>query len=146
MRHLSDFEVDCLEAFAEAVVPGAREAGIAQFVDANLQRSSADALLTIRYLDVPPPYFDFYAGGLAALEAYAQAQFAKPFAALGNGRMEQVIAPMLAGGLEGWDGPPQALFYLAIRSDAADLVYGTVDAFERLSIPYVPHLEPPSRW
>ena len=53
---------------------------------------------------------------------------------------------MLGGGLEGWDGPPQPLFYLAIRSDAADLVYGTVDAFERMGLPYVPHIEPPSRW
>ena len=40
----------------------------------------------------------------------------------------------------------QGATLIAVRSDAADLVYGTPDAFERLGLPYVAHIEPPTTW
>jgi len=30
-----------------------------------------------------------------------------------------------------------------VRSDAVDVVYGTVEGFERLGVPYMPHILPP---
>ena len=139
-------EAALLEAFGEALVPGARAAGIAHYVDANLARPHAQSLLTVRYLDVLPPHDAFYKGGLAALDAAAQAMLGKPFALAKAGEADALIGAMLPGAVKGWSGPPAALFYLAVRSDAADLVYGTPAAFERMNLPYMPHIAPPSDW
>lgn len=146
LQHFSEDEAAALEAFAEALVPGAREAGIAHYVDANLARPHSDSLLTIRYLDVLPPYAEFYSAGLKALDDYCRATKGKVFAELEAADAVEVIRPMLPGPMPEWSGPPAALLYLAVRSDAADLVYGTVAAFERMNLPYMPHIEPPSPW
>ena len=37
-------------------------------------------------------------------------------------------------------------FYFVLRNDAVDVVYGTKDGIESLGIPYMAHIEPPSRW
>ena len=135
-----------LEAFAEVLVPGAREAGIAHFVDANLARPHAESLLTARYLDILPPHDQFYRDGLAALDVVARAKFGKPFASLDAAQSREVVAPLLGGKVDGWKGPPPPLFYLAVRSDAVDLVYGTEAAMERMNVPYLAHIAPPAKW
>jgi hypothetical protein len=139
-------EAALLEAFGEALVPGARDAGIAHYVDANLARPLADSVLTLRYLDVLPPHDAFYKAGLAALEAASHAMFAASFAAVAANDAKPLIAAMLQGTITPWQGPPAALFYLAVRSDAADLVYGTRAAFARMRVPYLAHIEPPADW
>ena len=146
LKILSGEEASLLEAFGEALVPGAQTAGIAHFVDANLARPLGDSLLTVRYLDVLPPHDAFYKAGLKALDAAAISLSGKPFARLPQGAMKQLVGSMLPGKVAGWNGPPSALFYLAVRSDAADLVYGTAAAFERMKVPYMPHIEPPADW
>jgi len=143
---LSADEAALLEAFGEALVPGARTAGIAHFVDANLSRAAPDSLLTLRYLDVLPPHDVFYKAGLKALDAAARASLGKPFAQASEAEANPLIASLLPGKVAGWDGPPPPLFYLAVRSDAADLVYGTRAAFARMNVPYMPHIEPPEDW
>lgn len=145
-RHLEADEIRILEAFAETLVPGATDAGIAHFVDANLVCPHSDCLLTIRYLDVPPPYGEFYAEGLKALNVAAKAAHGQGFADLEATAKADLVRPMLGGQISGWQGPPQPLLYLAVRSDAADLVYGTPGAFERMNLPYMAHIEPPSTW
>ena len=146
LRILSAAEAALLEAFGEALVPGARAAGIAHYVDANLARAAPDSLLTVRYLDVLPPHDMFYKTGLKALDAAARASLGKPFAFSSEAEAKPLIASLLPGKVAGWDGPPPPLFYLAVRSDAADLVYGTRAAFERMNVPYMPHIEPPGDW
>lgn len=143
---LSPLEAAVLEAFGEALVPGARAAGIAHFVDANLARPYSDSLLTVRYLDVLPPHDSFYKTGLAALDAASRALVGAPFTQLSPAAAKPVIAAMLPGTIAPWQGPASALFYLAVRSDAADLVYGTRAAFARMQVPYMAHIEPPSDW
>lgn len=146
LRILTTDEAARLEAFAEALVPGARAQGIAHFVDANLARPHSESLLTARYLDVMPPHDTFYRSGLDALDKAALKLTGKPFALASDAETRPLIASMLSGKVDGWDGPPPPLFYLAVRSDAADLVYGTVAAFERMNIPYMAHIEPPGDW
>lgn len=146
LKILSGDEADLLEAFGEALVPGARTAGIAHYVDANLARTAPDSLLTVRYLDVLPPHDMFYKAGLKALNATARAILGKPFALASEAEAKPLIASLLPGKVVGWDGPPPPLFYLAVRSDAADLVYGTRAAFERMNVPYMAHIEPPGDW
>lgn len=143
---LSADEAALLEAFGEALVPGARAAGIAHFVDANLARPHHASLLTARYLDVLPPHDAFYRSGLAALEAASRAMLGAPFADVSAAAAKPLIAGMLPGTIKPWAGPPPPLFYLAVRSDAADLVYGTPAAFARMQVPYMAHIEPPADW
>ena len=143
---LSAKEAALLEAFGEALVPGARAAGIAHFVDANLARPHPDSLLTVRYLDVLPPHDAFYKAGLAALDTASRALLGAPFTQVPAAAAKPLIAAMLPGTLAPWQGPPAALFYLAVRSDAADLVYGTRAAFARMQVPYMAHIEPPGDW
>lgn len=143
---LTASEVRILEAFGETLLPGAAEAGIAHFVDRHLSVPAADSLLMIRYLDVPPPYAPFYRAGLASLEHFAQAQHGAPFAALPAHERTALVRAMSGENPEGWEGPPAPLFYFAVRADAVDVVYGTMEGFEKLGVPYMAHIEPPTRW
>ena len=127
-------------------MPGAGAAGIAHYVDANLARPVDSSLLTVRYLDVLPPHDAFYKAGLAVLDEAAVRTLGKPFAQASAAEARPLIAALLPAQVSGWTGPPPPLFYLAVRSDAADLVYGTRAAFERMDIPYMAHIEPPADW
>ncbi len=146
LTKLSAEDAARLEAFGEALVPGARAAGLAHFVDANLARPHGESLLTVRYLDVLPPHDAFYKAGLAALDAASRAVLGAPFEAVSAAAARPLIAAMLPGTIAPWTGPPPALFYLAVRSDAADLVYGTRAAFARMQVPYMAHIEPATDW
>jgi len=48
--------------------------------------------------------------------------------------------------LDGWQGPPGPFIYFVTRSDAVDVVYGTVEGYESLGIPYMAHIAPEKRW
>lgn len=150
LQVLGDEEAALLEAFGDALAPGARENGVAYFVDQQLSVDANDALLMIKYFNVPPPYAAFYQAGLAALDGYARQLHDKSFVELDAAQTGQCIDGLVAslGGEmpAGWDGPPAPLFYLAVRSDAVDVVYGTVEGFARLGVPYMPHILPRERW
>jgi hypothetical protein len=139
-------EIEQLEGFAEILVPGAGEAGVANFIDQQLSISANEALLMIKYFNVRPPYVDFYGAGLAAVNAFSVLQHRKPFNELSISDAESLVAMFSGSVPKGWAGPPSPLVYLAVRADAVDVVYGTVEGFERLKIPYMPHILPPSKW
>jgi hypothetical protein len=48
--------------------------------------------------------------------------------------------------IEGWTGRPAAIAYAVFRADAVDVVYGTMEGYEALGIPYMPHIPPEKRW
>jgi Gluconate 2-dehydrogenase subunit 3 len=141
---LSEAEVGTLEALAEVLLPGSRKSGVAHFVDNQLAADDHDSLLMIRYFAVPKPFRDFYHGGLAALNSAARAQFNADFASLEPLRQEKLVVDMSREGILDWRGPPQSFFYFLVRNDAIDVVYGTVEGFEALGIPYMPHILPPA--
>jgi hypothetical protein len=145
---LTDEEVVTLEALGELLAPGAREAGIAPFVDHHLSKPAADSLLMIRYLDVPAPYTDFYRAGLHALDDLARRRGDRPFAGLPTSAAAGLVRELSAPGPEprGWAGPPGSLFYFAIRADAVDVVYGIEGGFAALGLPYQAHLLPERSW
>jgi hypothetical protein len=145
-KSLTPGEVRTLEAFAEVLLPGAREEGVAHFVDHHISNEPADSLLMIRYMDVPPPYAPFYKAGLAALDAHAKRTTGKLFTALDAGEATELVRLISAAPPAEWQGPPSPLFYFVVRSDAVDVVYGTEKGFERLGIPYMPHLLPETKW
>jgi hypothetical protein len=126
------------------LLPGARDAGIANFVDVQLGKQ--DPLLMAKYFDWPGPLRDFYTQGLAALDKASQAANNAPFAKATPEQQTALMGTFLSGKVAGWDGPPAPLFYLFVRGDAVDVVYGTVEGFQRLNIPYMPHILPEERW
>ncbi len=143
---LAPAQAATLAAFGEVLLPGARAAGVAHFVDDQLAKDPVECLLMLRYFDWPPPYTPFYTGGLAALDGAAQAAHGVAFAALDAGQATTLVTPMLAGQVPGWQGPPAALVYLAVRADAVDVVYGTVEGTAKLGLPYMAHIEPDPKW
>ncbi|RMF95439.1 MAG: gluconate 2-dehydrogenase subunit 3 family protein [Gammaproteobacteria bacterium] len=139
-------EAHLLEAIGEAFAPGAAEAGIAWFVDSQLAVPANDSLLMARYFNVAPPYAPFYRASLVSIDELARQRRARNFAALEAGAATELLRELLAGQPDGWAGPPALLVYLVLRNDAVDVVYGTTDGFQRLGIPYMPHILPPTPW
>ena len=146
LRVLTPGQAETLGHLAETLVPGARAAGVVEFVDSQLAAEPGESLLIARYFGVVPPFRRFYAGALAALDAAAHTAHRQPFAALAPAAALPLAASLLAGPPPGWSGPPAPLFYLAVRGDAVDVVYGTPAGFEALGVPYMEHILPPRRW
>ena len=48
--------------------------------------------------------------------------------------------------IDGWQGPAGSFVYLVLRSDSIDVVYGTMEGYESLGVPYMPHIAPDKRW
>ena len=145
-RQFSADEAATLENLAETLVVGARAAGVAHFIDAQLAAKPADNLLMLRYLDVPPPWDSFYKAGLAGLDATATSQHGRRFTALDPAPRLALVSALSAAPPPDWKGPPSPLFLFAVRADAVDVVYGTVAGFEALGVPYLEHIKPETRW
>jgi hypothetical protein len=105
------------------MVPGAGAAGLARFIDRNVSVDPAIALLTLRYLDVRPPFGDVYRQGLQRCEVYTDADVAV--------RKLAKLDPVL---------------HFALRADAIDVTYGTMAGFAALKVPYLPHIAPEAPW
>jgi len=143
LKVLSADERATLEAFGETLLPGAKEAGLAHYVDQQLSVPPGEALLVARALGVMPPYANFYRAGLAALDARAGGG---GFAALPPDKRHALVEEIRQKVPDGWSGPPSPFFYFVSRADVVDVFYGTVEGFERLGIPYMPHIKPMKRW
>jgi hypothetical protein len=143
---LTDAEVRTLDALGEILLPGSAAAGLSHFIDHQLGASTEDQLLMIKYLGVPAPFAPFYQGGLAALNELSATHRNLPFAELTHADQTELVGAFAQANPDGWQGPPGPFFYFVLRNDAVDVVYGTKDGIESLGIPYMAHIEPPSRW
>jgi hypothetical protein len=145
-RLLKAHEAETLEAMGEALVPGAKQAGVAHFVDQQVSVPPGEALLEARQLNVRPPFISFYRAAISAVDKAAEARSGRRFAALGPDDQHAFIDAMRRNKIDGWQGPPGGFVYLVLRSDAADVVYGTMEGYESLGVPYMPHIAPDRRW
>ncbi|KUO53234.1 MAG: hypothetical protein APF82_01095 [Sphingomonadales bacterium BRH_c42] len=137
-RTLTSAEAAILGDLGEALVPGARAAGLAYYIDHHISVPTAQSLLMLRYLDVAPPFARVYQAALAALARVTGGRSAD---------WDAIAISLADGSIARWTGaPPPQLFYFALRADAIDVVYGTEAGFERLGVPYLPHIEPDPRW
>jgi hypothetical protein len=146
LKVLSPEERAALEALGDTLLPGAKDAGLAHYVDQQLAGSPSEALLIARALGVMPPYANFYRAGLAGLDAASQKVHGAKFAALPQEKRNEFVEQFRQKVPEGWSGPPSPFFYFVSRADAVDVFYGTVEGFERLAVPYMPHITPLKRW
>jgi Gluconate 2-dehydrogenase subunit 3 len=144
---LSPAEVATLEALAEALVPGARDAGISHFLDQQLAAGPEDNLLMLKYLGIPPEeHAGFYRSALAGIDAHCRSRFGKALAGLPAAQTAEVVAALAGDDIPGWQGAPASLCFFVLRSDGADVVYGTAAGFEAIDMPYMAHIEAPAPW
>ena len=135
-----------LEAIAETLLPGARNAGVVNFVDHQLAVPAHESFLMARVANVQPPFLNIYRAGLAAINKASQTLHGKRFGELNGEQQKAFIDAMRQNKIAGWQGPPGPFLYFLMRHDAVDVVYGTVEGIESLGTPYMPHILPVSRW
>ena len=146
-RLLKANEAETIEALGETLVPGARAAGVAHFIDQQLSVPPGEALLEARVLNVRPPYANFYRAAIGAVDTASKTlNNGRSFAQLSPSEQHDFVDTMRQNKFQGWQGPSGSFVYLILRSDAVDVVYGTVEGYEALGIPYMPHIAPVTRW
>jgi Gluconate 2-dehydrogenase subunit 3 len=129
------------------LVPGARAAGVAHFIDQQISVPPGEALLEARILNVRPPYGNFYRAALGAVDTASKAlNNGRSFAQLNPSEQHDFVDALRQNKVQNWQGPNGSLVYMVLRSDAVDVVYGTMEGYEALGIPYMPHIAPEKRW
>jgi Gluconate 2-dehydrogenase subunit 3 len=145
-RLLKAGEAETIEALGETLVPGARRSGIAHFIDQQVSVSPGEALLEARQLNVKPPFVNFYRAAIGAVDNASEARSGRRFAALSATDQHDFVDLMRQNKIDGWQGPAGGFVYFVLRSDAVDVVYGTMEGYESLGVPYMPHIAPDKRW
>ncbi len=146
-QFLTEEEVATVQGLAEAIVPGACEAGVSHYIDKQLAAASPDCLLMLKYLGMPSADFTgFYRRGLHSANRLALLRFSLPWSALSAEQGQTLLLEMNSNTEINWDGPPAPFFFFVIRADACDVVYGTEQGFDRVGIPYMAHIEPVQAW
>jgi hypothetical protein len=145
-RLLKAEEGDAIEALGETLLPGARAAGVAHFIDQQLSVPPGEALLQARILNVRPPFVNFYRAAIGAVDRASSLRNGRRFALLDSPTQREFVDLMRQGKIEGWQGPPGPFIYFVMRSDAVDVVYGTMEGYASLGIPYMAHIPPEKRW
>jgi hypothetical protein len=145
-RLLKMREAETIEAMGETLVPGARRAGVAHFVDQQLSVPAEEALLQARIFNVRPPFANFYRAALTAIDRGSEAAYGRKFAELPTNLQRDYVNNMRQNKIEGWTGPGAPFVYTIFRFDAVDVVYGTMEGYAALGIPYQPHIAPERRW
>ena len=145
-RLLDAHQGETLEALGETLVPQAREAGIAHFIDQQLSVPPHESLLQARIFNFRPPFAEFYSTAITTIDDASRKIFGRNFAELSAADQRAFVDLMRQNKIEGWTGPPGALAYAVLRADAVDVVYGTMEGYASLDIPYMPHIPPEKRW
>jgi hypothetical protein len=145
-RLLDAHQGETLEALGETLAPGARQAGIAHFIDQQLSVPPHESLLQARIFNFRPPFADFYRAAIVTVDGASRKTLGSDFAQLQISEQRDVVNLIRHNKSEGWTGPPGATLYGVLRADAVDVVYGTMEGYEMLGIPYMPHIPPDKRW
>jgi hypothetical protein len=135
-----------LDAVGEALVPGAKAAGISNYVDHQISVPPEESLLLARILNVRPPFANLYRAALGAIDGAGNKTKSKKFAELSPDEQHDFIDAMRQNKIEGWQGPPGPFVYNVLRGDAVDVVYATMDGYAMLGVPYMPHIAPTRKW
>ena len=145
-RLLKASEAETIESMGETLVPGAREAGISHFIDQQISGPPEQALLQARIFNVKPPFANFYRAAVRAIEGASDKMYGRKFGMLSPGDKRDFVNAMRTNKADGWKGPGGPFVYNILRSDAVDVVYGTVEGYEALGVPYMAHIAPDRRW
>ena len=146
LRTLTADQAATLDAVGETLVPGAKDAGITNFVDQQISIPADEALLGARILSMRPPFANFYRGALGAIDGASSKVKGKKFAELSADEQHDFIDQMRQNKIDGWQGPPGPFVYNVLRGDAVDVTYATMDGYAALGVPYMPHIAPSKKW
>jgi hypothetical protein len=146
LRTLKNEDAETIEALGETLVPGARAAGIAHFIDHQISVPPDEALLQARILNVRPPFANFYRAAVGAVDRASEKLSGVKFAQLAGDKQREFVGLMRINKIDGWQGPPGPFVYTILRSDAVDVVYNTMEGYEALGVPYMPHIRPMKKW
>ena len=119
---LNDENAATIAAFTERLMPGApdkpgaRDAGVLNYIDLALAGAYADLQ-------------DFYRRGLAQLDAYCRKTYHGPFVRLDAARQDEVITALEQGKASGFTWPTAQAFFDTVRTHTmegmfADPIYG----------------------
>lgn len=138
-------EATLIESLSDAIVPGARDAGVSHYIDHEL--ASPSPRLLLRFAQLPGPLTPYYRGALAAFSASMTSQGSR-FASLSPEARHALIEALRTGAIKPWDAAavPPPVFYGMMRNDGVDVVYGSVEGFAALDIPYMAHIMPDKTW
>ena len=144
-RLLKAGEAETIEALGETLVPGARRrasriSSIISFRYPRRRRCSKRASSTSSRrtaISTAPPRRDRSRRARPATAADLRSLMRRSSAVRRPDAPEQV---------EGWQGPRRIVRLSAARSDAVDVVFGTMEGYAGLGIPYMPHIAPDKRW
>ena len=120
--YLNDDDLATIVAYTERLMPGApgkpgaKDAGVANYIDLALAGAYADQ-------------GDMYRRGLQALDAYCNAMFKDAFVYLKPAQQDEVITAMEAGKAAGFTWPTGQAFFNTLRTHTmegmfADPIYG----------------------
>ncbi len=146
LRTLNADQAATLDSLGETLVPGAKEAGITQFIDQQISIPPEQALLQARILNVRPPFANFYRAALGAVDAASSKIKGKKFAALSPAEQHEFVGLMRINKIDSWQGPPGPFVFNVLRSDAVDVVYSTMEGYAALGVPYMAHIAPTKKW
>lgn len=144
-RTFSEAQGNTYAAWCDLLAGGAAAAGVAHFADKYISGPYEQSLLLSRFL-VTPPLSAFYLAGIAGIEQESRARFGGIFLSLARDKQIQIVDAAAGSKTQVWSAPEPFLFYLASRSDAVDVVYGTERGFENLDFPYQAHILPTAPW
>ena len=137
-----------IESLGETLVPGARAAGIAHFIDHQVSVPPEEALLEARILNVRPPYLNFYPwrgrrrrwrrrrGCMAASS--------RSFSDLERRELGEPHAAEQGGGLAGAAGGDSSTSCCAATRWTSSTA--PREGYKDLGIPYMAHIAPLKRW
>lgn len=145
-RLLDGHQGETLEALGDTLVPRAREAGIAHYIDQQLSVPPQESLLQARIFNFRPPFADFYRSTIVTIDDASRKMFGKEFAQASSKDQHDFVDRMRQNKIEDWKGRPGGLTYAVLRADAVDVVYGTMEGYQALGIPYMAHIAPDKRW
>ncbi len=147
LTSLSAAQAAALEVIGEAMVPGAREAGLVHYVDQQLGADTDQNLLMLKYLGIAPTdHPAFYRQALDNIETASRQGYSTPATELSPAQATGLITDMAGDALPGWIGAPASLCYFALRADSVDVVYGTTSGMAALDLPTMYHIEAPTAW
>jgi hypothetical protein len=147
LRVLTADEAAVYAAWCDQLAPGAAAAGVSRYLDAQLAAPRDDAFLFLRVL-ANPPFEDFYRHGIAGIEQETRARFGggASYATLAEAQQRELIDAVAAEKTVAWKSPSPGFFFFVSRGDAIDVTYGTEAGFQRLGVPYIAHIRPPTPW
>jgi Gluconate 2-dehydrogenase subunit 3 len=145
-RLLKAHDAETIEALGETLVPGARKAGVAHFIDHQIAGPPEEALLQARIMNVRPPFANVYRAAIGAVDRASQAMHGRKFVQLNTVEQREFVNLMRQNKIEGWQGRPAGFVYTLLRADSVDVVYGTMEGYAALGIPYQALIAPEKRW